>query len=360
MDNPLIKMTLPTQIREWLNQRGLTDEVIASNNLGWNGSHIVIPILDSQGNFLFNKYRRDPFGPADIPKYKYEFGTTAQLFNAHKIFNAPFVVICEGESDAMRLEAEGIVGVTGTGGAGTFKNEWTALLTNKETYVCYDNDDAGMRGTIKLLTKLPAKLILIPRYQGVKDITDFLQAGHSFTSLMANAESYPILSAPVPEFKLIKDVEAQIKKYKDYLAQLLDKERNAKNSGQNPFHLDYIRQVLLIAINNLNRKIRIIRYANKPVNLESDAGRITNEDVKRAKEISIETLYAGELQKKYNIAIGLCPFHAENTASFTIYTNQNRWHCFGGCQQGGDSVDYVMRRDNCGFIEAVKKLVNKI
>jgi hypothetical protein len=36
---------------------------------------------------------------------------------------------------------------------------------------------------------------------------------------------------------------------------------------------------------------------------------------------------------------GLCPLHREQTASFYIYTDQQKWHCFGACSSGGDLID---------------------
>ena len=353
-------MSLPIRIKMWLNARGLTDAVIAENNLDWNGSQIVIPIRDPAGNFLFNKYRRDPFGPEDVPKYTYEKGATSQLFNAHKIPNAKFVILCEGELDALRLEVEGWSGASSTGGAGTFKDEWLPLLAGKDIYVCYDNDDAGLKGATKLLTKLPASLVLIPREEGVKDITDYFRK-HDYTDfdfLLKAAEKYSILSDPIPEFKFIKDVEAQIKKYNYFLERLLVQERNAKNASKMFIHLDYIRQLLLNAIDNLHRKVRSMRYFKKAADIKNNINGITNEDILRAKEVPIETLYQGKLYKSGNRATGPCPFHNEKTGSFTVYLDQNKFYCFG-CSAGTDVIDFIMKRDDCDFITAVKKLLNK-
>ncbi|MCR5150519.1 MAG: DNA primase [Clostridiales bacterium] len=50
---------------------------------------------------------------------------------------------------------------------------------------------------------------------------------------------------------------------------------------------------------------------------------------------------------------GLCPFHNEKTPSFTVYTGENAFHCFG-CGAHGDSIGFIMRIENLDFIEAVK------
>jgi hypothetical protein len=39
---------------------------------------------------------------------------------------------------------------------------------------------------------------------------------------------------------------------------------------------------------------------------------------------------------------GLCPFHFERTPSFTIYKDDQRWHCHG-CGKGGDALDFVQQ-----------------
>jgi len=352
-------MSLPIQIKNWLNERGISDKIIGENKIDWNGSSIVIPVFDINGRVIFNKYRRDPFGNGNEPKYKYDAGASVQLYNAHKLAGVGSVVICEGELDAMRLETEGWLGVSGTGGAGTFRDEWLPLFAGKEVFACYDNDEAGMKGATKLLTKLPAKLVIIPREADVKDVTDYFKK-HTFDDfhwLLAAAESWPVLSEPVPELKYIKDYEALIKKYKYHLELLLVRERAAKNTGKPFLHYDYIRQLLLNAINNLQRQIRNKRYLKKPA-VEGDNGRITADDVVKAKEVPIEGLFSGQLRKVGNKMTGCCPFHSESNSSFTIYLDQNKFYCFG-CSAGNDAIDFVMKRDQINFIEAVKKLLNK-
>lgn len=53
--------------------------------------------------------------------------------------------------------------------------------------------------------------------------------------------------------------------------------------------------------------------------------------------------------------VALCPFHAEQHPSFTIFPNSQRWWCFG-CQRGGDVIDLVRLLEGVNFREAVEAL----
>lgn len=61
------------------------------------------------------------------------------------------------------------------------------------------------------------------------------------------------------------------------------------------------------------------------------------------------------LERQGNYYVGLCPFHKERTVSFTVYPEEQRYHCFG-CGVGGNVYSFVMQKDNCSFDAAVSKL----
>lgn len=52
--------------------------------------------------------------------------------------------------------------------------------------------------------------------------------------------------------------------------------------------------------------------------------------------------------------VGLCPFHSEDTPSFFVYTNEERFRCFG-CGAHGDLFDYIALRDNLTPAGALEK-----
>ncbi len=52
---------------------------------------------------------------------------------------------------------------------------------------------------------------------------------------------------------------------------------------------------------------------------------------------------------------GLCPFHAENTPSFSVTPARGTFKCYG-CQKYGNSITFIMEAEKLSFPEAVKFL----
>ncbi len=55
---------------------------------------------------------------------------------------------------------------------------------------------------------------------------------------------------------------------------------------------------------------------------------------------------------------GLCPFHDEKSPSFHVSTAKGLYHCFG-CQEGGDTVDFIMKIDHLSFAETIERLASQ-
>ena len=52
---------------------------------------------------------------------------------------------------------------------------------------------------------------------------------------------------------------------------------------------------------------------------------------------------------------GVCPFHDEAEGSFTVYSDSQRWYCFG-CGEGGDALDFLQRAEGLSLPEAIRRL----
>jgi len=53
--------------------------------------------------------------------------------------------------------------------------------------------------------------------------------------------------------------------------------------------------------------------------------------------------------------VGLCPFHAENTGSFSVNPVEGRYYCFG-CHAKGDAIEFVKQTSHVDFVDAVELL----
>ena len=174
---------LPDNIRQYLNNRSITDAVIDAHKLGWGKFYgkwwITIPIPDVYGTFQFFKLRQDP--NIGNEKMTYPKGE-AQIYGWEMLTNADTpLVICEGELDRLALLSKNIPAITSTHGAMTFKEEWAEKVgKGRKIYICYDNDDTGKKGAervAKILENLGNEIFIIslPKEVGEGgDITDYL------------------------------------------------------------------------------------------------------------------------------------------------------------------------------------------
>lgn len=62
-----------------------------------------------------------------------------------------------------------------------------------------------------------------------------------------------------------------------------------------------------------------------------------------------------ELKKSGANFKACCPFHSEDTASFTVSPAKQIYHCFG-CSNGGDAIKFVMEYEKLSYPEAIEKI----
>jgi len=76
--------------------------------------------------------------------------------------------------------------------------------------------------------------------------------------------------------------------------------------------------------------------------------------------IDIVDLVSGtvSLRKTGKNHVGLCPFHAEKTPSFTVNPDKQIFHCFG-CGVGGDVFKFLVMQEGLNFPDAVRQLASR-
>lgn len=89
--------------------------------------------------------------------------------------------------------------------------------------------------------------------------------------------------------------------------------------------------------------------------------RINQDDVEAVRErtdiVGLIQQYVG-LKKQGRAFSGLCPFHTEKTASFTVDPAKQVYYCFG-CQAGGNAFNFLMGVESLTFPESVERLAKQ-
>ncbi len=192
-------------------KRGWSDETIDKYRIGFNGSYwagrgkptqqrIVYPVFDACGN-LVNIRQYLPLCPEDehkvvswsekIDGQKRGYGKTRLYPISSLTEDSEYIILCEGESDALCGISHGLTCITQTAGAGTWKNEFNLKFAGKQVIVAYDNDKAGRAGIEKLrnlasVTKSLEYIIWPEWMQDKEDLTDwFVKYGKTAEGLLA-------------------------------------------------------------------------------------------------------------------------------------------------------------------------------
>ncbi len=166
----------------WLQEaRGLTLESVKRFRLGLTakGDRITIPIYDEEGRLL-NLRLYDWQHKSDQKFLNTKGFGTIRLWPAESL-KADSVVLVEGEPDCLLACQLGYAALTGTGGAGNWKAEWSEQLRGKSVAIIYDADQAGRDGRQKVAEALAGVAreirlvdLPLPGTKDDKDLTDYV------------------------------------------------------------------------------------------------------------------------------------------------------------------------------------------
>lgn len=88
---------------------------------------------------------------------------------------------------------------------------------------------------------------------------------------------------------------------------------------------------------------------------------IVDEDIARVREatdiVALISQYV-PLRRVGQRWTGLCPFHNEKTASFSVDATSGLYHCFG-CKASGDAITFVREKEQTDFVGAIEFLANR-
>ncbi len=87
--------------------------------------------------------------------------------------------------------------------------------------------------------------------------------------------------------------------------------------------------------------------------------RIRQEDIEAVKErtdiVQLVGQYLTLKKSGHDSLSGLCPFHQEKTASFSVSPSKGVFYCFG-CGKGGDAITFLRELESLSYVEAIERL----
>ena len=88
---------------------------------------------------------------------------------------------------------------------------------------------------------------------------------------------------------------------------------------------------------------------------------VADEIKSRADLAEIVAAAGVKLHRKGRLLVGCCPFHAERTGSFTLFTEDDppRFHCFG-CGASGTAIDFAMKDRGIDLPTAIRQLAEEL
>lgn len=159
----------------WIGHKPWHPQILTRLGIGWDNerSRLVLPIYDHDGILVNCRMYR----PGATPKILWHaVGLPANYPFPHCALDEPWVILVEGEPDAISLRSVGFNGVSGQGGSGTpvpIGRWWVG----KRIFVWMDSDNAGQEAAGTAVGILvdgaeEVRLVAHPRWEGMPDNAD--------------------------------------------------------------------------------------------------------------------------------------------------------------------------------------------
>lgn len=205
--------------------RGLSREVIVRYGIGWceKKERFTIPI-SRNGEYVNVRLYHPNKNPKVLP---ISSGRSTQLYPEDQLKNDE-LWLCEGELDALCGISNGLPAVSVTGGARSWKDEFTTLLRDKKVNIVYDCDEAGSKGADKIagtLHKAAHVKVISLGLRNKEDLTDwFVTYGRTRQELEKLAERTPVFKKLTKAEKKTRDNALKLASQSISVKELLESE----------------------------------------------------------------------------------------------------------------------------------------
>lgn len=209
-----------------LNSRGLTEETIEQFEVGWNGERYTIPVRAPDGRLL--NVRRYLLGATSNKMMNWPGFGQAELFLSDAL-RGEWVVVCEGEMDALLARQHGFPALSSTAGAGTWADRWSPLFGGKKVYLVYDVDPQGEQGAKKVAMRLSkagaiVHIVRLPLQMKGGDITNyFVDQGFSASDFQQLLDETPVYQSRLVSKEGRREKPARVSLEESFSSDLAEK-----------------------------------------------------------------------------------------------------------------------------------------
>ena len=184
-----------------LRDRGLWPDPAASGHNNDGDGPIVAEYFyrDEDGNILFRVTRHIPktfrqWRPDGHGGWRKGIrGIRRVLYRLPEVIESPIVFVVEGERDVETLREWGFCATCNPGGAGKWRQEYAEHLRGRTLIIIPDTDPVGRqhaRDVIVSCRSVAPQIIIVDLGDdAVKDISAWLEAGHSEVELLATIDA---------------------------------------------------------------------------------------------------------------------------------------------------------------------------
>lgn len=291
---------MPDDVRQYLKSHGIAATVIDRQLLGWNGTHVTIPVFgDSLREVVGFAYATLPGDPAARPEVVFTDAPEPLLYGWETLARKPHrVVICEGMFDRLLLESRGFPAVASTAGADAFPPQWKEAFEGiGDVFICFRRRASSDAAARKVQQVIPsARIAMLPADVSANGgITEF------FLHVLRTSRDFEVVLAGAGDDR-------------PFPPQAVRRSRSAEASQER-------------RAAQLRARVRLHDVVFSYTNLQASGGRL----------------------------VGHCPLHDDASRAFSVYPETDTYSC-SVCGAAGDVVMFLMNKESMTFGQSLEAL----